>query len=348
MNNSIGKFEQAIAAFDRYNEGDPNHEEFEGKKFPKEILYAQRMTERLTHFEPSASEAVKLAARCQHIGRWEILRSSYPMDKKGYLQWRNAERIHHAKIAEQILIECGYEAETIERVKTLVLKKELATNAQTQLLEDVVCLVFIEHYLDEFADKHETGKVIDIIQKTIKKMTPKAIAAVDHLQVSDKTKSLLKLATSTTQLFGFEEIFMKDDIRCIPMVVRFKLDKCGIKLKLSQWNSFTIAERNRLARYEATSQAQLLSYRKLVELMVLDRAGETATEMPIEPNPAWAQVAEIHEALLNKVKEFGWTISLDQWKSLSDLQRFALTKLSRPSHENKNFEAAMKEFGLAK
>lgn len=270
------------------------------------------------------------------------------MDKKGYLQWRNAEKIHHAKIAERILNECGYEAGTIEQVKTLVLKKELATNAQTQLLEDVVCLVFIEHYLEDFAAKHETGKVIDIIQKTVKKMTPKAIVAVDQLQISDKTKSLLKQATSTTQLFRFEEVFMKDDIRCIPMIVRFKLDKCGIKLKLSQWNSLTTAERSRLARYEATSQAQLLSYKKLVELMVLDRAGEIATEMPIEPNPAWAQLTEIHESLRNKLKEFGWTISIDQWKSLSDLQRFALTKLSRPSHENKNFANAMKEFGLAK
>ncbi len=348
MNNSTGKFKQAIAAFDRYNQSDPNQEEFEGKKFPKEILYAQRMTEKLTHFEPKASEAVRLAARCQHIGRWEILRSTYPMDKKGYLQWRNAEKIHHAKIAERILSECGYESETIEQVKTLVLKKELATNAQTQLLEDVVCLVFIEHYLEDFAAKHETGKVIDIIQKTVKKMTPKAISAADQLHVSAKTKSLLKQATTTTHLFRFEEVFMKDDIRCIPMVVRFKLDKCGIKLELSQWNSLTIAEQNRLAKYEATSQAQLLSYKKLVELMVLDRAGETATEMPIEPNPAWAQLSEIHESLLNKLNEFGWTISIDQWKSLSDLQRFALTKLSRPNHENKNFASAMKEFGLAK
>ncbi len=348
MNNSADKFEQAIAAFDSYNGNDPHHEECEGKKFPKEILYAQRMTERLTHFEPNASEAVRLAARCQHIGRWEISRSNYPMDKKGYLQWRNAEKLHHAKIAERILAECGYEAETIEHVKTLVLKKELATNAQTQLLEDVVCLVFIEHYLEEFAARHETGKVIDIIQKTIKKMTPKAIAAVDQLQVSYKTKSLLQQATSATELFRFEEVFMKDDIRCIPMMVRFKLDKCGIKLKLSQWNSFTAAERNRLAKYEATSQAQLLSYRKLVELMVLDRTGETATDMPIEQNPAWAHLTEIHESLLTKLKEFDWTISINQWKSLSDLQRFALIKLSRPGHENRNFASAMKEFGLAK
>jgi Domain of unknown function (DUF4202) len=197
MNTTQDRFSKAIAAFDQYNSGDPNKETFNGKAFAKEILYAHRMTERLVRYAPNASESVRLAARCQHIGRWEIARSNYPMDKKGYLTWRNAEKLHHAKIAERILLDCGYDQETIERVKVLVLKKELQTNADTQLLEDVVCLVFLEFYLDDFAAKHadEQDKVVDIIRKTKKKMSAAALQAVAQLTLSEKTKSLLVQAS---------------------------------------------------------------------------------------------------------------------------------------------------------
>src|SRR4249920_2345282 len=107
MNISADRFTRAIADFDAYNSNDPNQEDHQGKAFPKEILYAQRMTEWLARFAPDANESVQLAARCQHIGRWEIPRSSYPMNKKGYLQWRNEAKSHHAKLAEAILTTCG-------------------------------------------------------------------------------------------------------------------------------------------------------------------------------------------------------------------------------------------------
>src|SRR5687768_5686717 len=134
------RFDKAIAAIDAYHKKDPNTESEDGHVYPKELLYARRMTERLLRFAPDADEAVKLAARCQHIGRWEIPRERYPMDRKGYLQWRNEEKIRHAQMAEKILAECGYDPQTIEKVKTLLLKKELYTNPSTQMLEDVVCL----------------------------------------------------------------------------------------------------------------------------------------------------------------------------------------------------------------
>ena len=188
---SSGRFAKAIAAFDAYNLNDPNKEEYDGRVFPKELLYAQRMTERLAGFAPDAAEDVKLAARCQHIGRWEIPRSNYPMDKKGYLQWRNEEKSHHAKIAQDILEACEYDQETIDRVKLLLLKKELHTNPHTQLLEDVVCLVFIEFYLEEFAAKHDDEKVVDILQKTIRKMTPKGVQSAGKIPVSNRMKSLI-------------------------------------------------------------------------------------------------------------------------------------------------------------
>jgi hypothetical protein len=188
------KFEKAITTFDAYNLNDPHQEQFEGQMISKELLYAQRMSQRLDEFFPAAPEYLKLAAHCQHIGRWEIPRESYPMDKKGYLQWRNVLKTHHAKLAGQILESCRYDERIIDKVKFLLVKKELYTNPDTQVLEDVVCLVFIEYYLEEFAEKHEPHKVVDILQKTLKKMSPRAIEEAGKIPVSEKIKILIHQA----------------------------------------------------------------------------------------------------------------------------------------------------------
>ena len=194
------KLARASAAFDTYNEKDPNVEIHEGKSYPKELLYSIRMTERLEHFAPEAAEYHKLAARCQHIGRWEIPRNKYPLDKKGYLQWRNTLKQHHASIAEKILTECGYDTNTIDIVKFLLLKKQLYTNPDTQLLEDIICLVFVEYYLEDFAEKHkhEEEKVVEILQKTLKKMSTRAINEAVQLVKSDHVKKLLEKAVTAT------------------------------------------------------------------------------------------------------------------------------------------------------
>ena len=191
------RFTKAMDAFDAYHRQDPNTETVDGKAFPRELLYAQRMTDRLTKFAPDAGEAVKLAVRCQHIGRWEIPRESYPMDKKGYLLWRNQEKFHHADIAEKILTDCGYNQDIKEKVKALLLKKELFTNADTQLLEDVVCLVFLEHYLDDFTAKHADDKVVDILRKTMRKMSTAGKQTVETLRLSPKIRSLIKRAAES-------------------------------------------------------------------------------------------------------------------------------------------------------
>jgi hypothetical protein len=191
------RFTKAMAAFDAYHRRDPNTEIAEGEMLPRELLYARRMTDRLTKFAPDASEAVKLAARCQHIGRWEIPRERYPMDKKGYLLWRNQEKFHHAEIAGKILADCGYNKDTIDEVNALLLKKELFTNAETQLLEDVVCLVFIEYYLEDFTAKHSDDKVVDILRKTLRKMSAAGKQAVEPLNLSQKIRSLIKRATAS-------------------------------------------------------------------------------------------------------------------------------------------------------
>lgn len=193
---STEQLQQAFAAFDLYNSKDPNTETYNGVTYPKEVLYGQRMTARLNAYAPQASIALQLAARCQHIGRWEIARNSYPMDKKGYLQWRSFEKMHQAKIAEQLLTECGFDQETIEKVKFLLLKKELTTNDETKTLEDVICLVFIEFYLDDFAAPHDDEKVIDILKKTIKKMTPHALEEASKIKVSERMGRLIGMSVS--------------------------------------------------------------------------------------------------------------------------------------------------------
>jgi hypothetical protein len=188
------KLKKAFDAFDAYNSKDPNKETWKGTAYPKELLYAQRMTERLNHFAPAAADYIQLAARCQHIGRWEIPRATYPMDRKGYLQWRNAEKQHHSEVASKILSECGYDQNTIDIVSFLLLKKQLTTHPDTQLLEDVVCLVFVEFYLEDFAAKHEPEKVVDILKKTLRKMSPRATKRAAELIPNENLKRLLQQA----------------------------------------------------------------------------------------------------------------------------------------------------------
>jgi len=170
-------YQAAIAAFDKANSEDPNKEVFEGKEYPKELLYAQRMTEMQERYAPDASEAVKLACRAQHIQRWKSPRSDFPMDRTGYLQWRTGLYKFHAETAGRLMKEVGYDDEMIERVKTIVGKKALKVNPETQLMEDVVDLVFIEHYMLHFAQQkpdYTEEKWIPIIKKTWDKMSERA------------------------------------------------------------------------------------------------------------------------------------------------------------------------------
>jgi hypothetical protein len=149
------RFAAAIAQFDAANREDPNRERFEGQEHPRELLYAQRMTRWLERLAPDASEALGLAARCQHLCRWQIPRSDYPMDRRGYLQWRSHLARFHAEKAGEILREVGYDEQTIIRVQCLVRKERLKLDPEAQLLEDVICLVFLESYFADFARKHD-------------------------------------------------------------------------------------------------------------------------------------------------------------------------------------------------
>jgi len=147
------------------------------------------------------------------------------------------------------------------------------------------------------------------------------------------------------EFFQFEADFV-DSLRCIPMQVRFKLDTCGIKLKLSDWNHFSAAERQTLVEQPCNTASEIQAYKEFLQRLVQQYSGTPAPELPLESHPAWMDSTNIPPSLQQKAEEVGVKITLPQWAALTSLQRFALIKLSRSSHENKNFLPALKEFHL--
>ncbi len=190
------QLQHAFKRFDAANEKDPNTEVFQGKMYPKELLYAHRMTTQLNHFAPNASEALQLTARCQHICRWEIARDAYAMNREGYLRWRQELKKFHAQKATKILKEVGYSQDIIDNVSFLLQKKQLKKNPETQTLEDVICLVFLAHYFEAFAAKHPEEKTLDILQKTWRKMSSKGQQAALKLPLSTDALELISKAIS--------------------------------------------------------------------------------------------------------------------------------------------------------
>lgn len=193
MNNS-SRYREAVKAFDKANSRDPNRDLALGEKHPKELLYARRMSEWLDNVYPNASEALRLAARCQHIERWIIPREDYPMTRRGYLNWRNDLKKYHAERAGSIMEDVGYKAETIRRVQDLVMKKRLKTDPEAQMLEDVICLVFLDSYFEEFARKHEDDKLISILKKTWRKMSENAQNVALDLDMPPSLRRLIEKA----------------------------------------------------------------------------------------------------------------------------------------------------------
>ncbi|MFH4967213.1 DUF4202 domain-containing protein [Gaetbulibacter sp. M240] len=190
------RFETAIALIDKKNAEDINTYYVCGMSYPKELLYSQRMTRTLLQFKPNASRAVQIAARAQHICRWKIPRDEYPMDRVGYLKWRETLKKMHAEITSDILKQVGYDAQYITRVSHLINKKLIKKNEEAQLLEDVICLVFLNYYFEEFAAKHEDEKVIDILKKTWVKMSEEGHKAALELKLSENSLTLVKSAIS--------------------------------------------------------------------------------------------------------------------------------------------------------
>ena len=148
------------------------------------------------------------------------------------------------------------------------------------------------------------------------------------------------------EYFQFEEEFMENNMRCIPMIIRFKMDMAGIKLKLSEWKKFSTEERIELALMSCGFNEASEQYARYLAGLIKKYTRRDPTNMEVNRTPAWKDLHSIPGILIEKLKEFDWNLSIVQWAYLTDLQRFALLKLCRPGHENQNFPKAMKEFNL--
>ena len=187
-------FTAALRRFDEENSRDPHHDFVADQSVPRELLYAQRLTAWLLKLAPDASESLRLAARSQHLCRWEIPRASYPLDRPGYLRWRADLKKFHAEKSATILREVGCDEATVIRVQELNLKKNFPTDPEVRHLEDALCLVFLEFQLDDLATKSDDEKVINALQKSWAKMTPAAHAYALKLPFSVRGKTLIEKA----------------------------------------------------------------------------------------------------------------------------------------------------------
>jgi hypothetical protein len=191
-------FQTAIARFDAENARDPNSEFADGVYHPRELLYARRLTEWVLRLAPEASEVLQLAARCQHICRWTIPRQTYPMTRPGYLRWRADLKEFHARTAGKILREVGYADDLVQKVQDLNLKRNFPRDPESRVLEDGLCLVFLQFQFAELAGRMEDDKIINAVQKTWKKMTSAAHEHALALPLGEKEKALVARALRET------------------------------------------------------------------------------------------------------------------------------------------------------
>lgn len=191
---SSARFDAAISAFDEANRRDPNKESENGQPYPREWLYARWLTNWVQRLEPNASEELLLAARCQHIERWKIPRAEFPAGRRGYLDWRNRLKQYHAQRAGEILQQVGYPEETIRRVQALNLKENIKGDPEMQVLEDALCLVFLEKQFHEFKQKTDQRRMLRIIRKTWDKMSPQARDIALNFNLSPEDRQLIEQA----------------------------------------------------------------------------------------------------------------------------------------------------------
>jgi hypothetical protein len=194
------RFQAALDRIDAANADDPERmTDDAGQSVAGEVLYARRMTRWLHALYPDASEPMQLAARAQHVRRWDVPRDTYPADRIGYLKWRTRLYGYHADVAERILREVGYDDATIARVRSLLKKERIKADAEAQALEDVICLVFLENEFADFAPKHDEEKVVNILRRTWAKMSPVGHAAALNLPMPAKARRLVEKALQPPQ-----------------------------------------------------------------------------------------------------------------------------------------------------
>ena len=192
----MSRLQETLKAIDNMHAQDPEVELINGENRPAELVYAERMSTWLGKLESNPSEQLQIAVRSQHLCRWEIPRSDYPMDRPGYLKWRTDLGKLHAEKAAEAMQSNGYDDDFIEATKKIIRKQGLKNSPEAQTMEDCACLVFIETGFLEFAAKHPEEKVIDIVQKTWNKMSDKAHEAALKLSLPEEALSIIQKALS--------------------------------------------------------------------------------------------------------------------------------------------------------
>lgn len=192
MPDSGARFTDVMSAIDAVNAQDPNLVKIDGKTLPAEFLYGHRMTETLDRMSPDASECLRIAARGQHIGRWRVPRKNYPPGRNGYLDWRRYQRDCQAMRLGELMAASGYRSEDIERVWRLIKKKRLRVDADAQMLEDVICVTFLAHYLPGFMTRVDEDKLASILAKTWKRMSERGHKYALQLDLPEGVPQLLE------------------------------------------------------------------------------------------------------------------------------------------------------------
>lgn len=192
----MSKLEKAFQLFDDYNKQDPNTFEWEDKVYPTEYFYALQLHNWVKKLQPDASEALLLASRSQHVGRWKSPRENYPMNKPGYYKWRTELAKFHAETAGALMLKAGYDKDEIEAVQSIIRKEQLRTNYEVQIMEDALCLVFLQFQYDNFIKEHDDEKVLRILKKSWGKMNDKGREAAGTLLFTGRGKELLEKALS--------------------------------------------------------------------------------------------------------------------------------------------------------
>jgi len=198
----LPRFDRAIRRIDALHAEDPTRVEWQGRLRPREQLHAERASDWIQRLDPEAGELLQLAARAHHLRRWQLPRGEYPEGRAGYHAWRRELQRRHAEEAGALLADCGFGSEEIERVQTLIQKRGLGRDAEVQRLEDALCLVFVETQLEEFASRHPEEKIVEILLKSLRKMSPEGRAAAGSIELSPATRALLAKAAAALEPEG--------------------------------------------------------------------------------------------------------------------------------------------------
>ena len=197
MSAENARLQSALSGIDAANAADPNSENADNEPRPAALLYSERMSAWLERIAPDASEVLRIAVRAQHIERWTMPRSDFPMNREGYLKWRSELAKYHATRAGEIMAAAGYDADAVKRVDTLIRKRGIKRDPEVQALEDVACLVFLENYFDDFSAQHDEEKIVSIVTKTWAKMSERGHAAALTIDIPEHAMALVERALAS-------------------------------------------------------------------------------------------------------------------------------------------------------